>query len=165
MSGSAGRQKEFTGKHMLLIMIAFFGVIVTVNVTMAVLANSSWTGLIVQNSYVASQTFNERAAEGRVQDALGWTGELDVANGAVTYRLVDAGGDPIRLDGVHITMHRPVTADEDVALEMTAVGDGTFGAAHGPGDGTWIVKIEADAGLEHPFRDFRRIVVRDGAIR
>ncbi|MDS1138324.1 FixH family protein [Nitratireductor indicus] len=165
MSGRADRPKEFTGRHMLLLMIAFFGVIISVNVTMAVLANSSWTGLIVNNSYVASQTFNERAAEGRAQDALGWTGAFAAADGAVTYRLSDKSGSPIRLDAVRITMHRPVTADEDVTLDMVAQDDGSYMAQHGPGDGTWVVKIEADAGLEHPFRDVRRVVIRDGATR
>ncbi|WP_048649292.1 FixH family protein [Nitratireductor soli] len=165
MSEGTGRQKEFTGRHMLFIMLAFFGVIIAVNFTMAFLANSSWTGLIVQNSYVASQTFNERAAEGRAQAALGWQGALGVSDGVVTYRLTDAGGSPIHLDDVRVTMHRPVTADEDVSLAMTVDGDGGFSAAHGPGDGTWVVKIEADAGLDHPYRDVRRIVILNGALR
>ena len=91
---SAQKQKVFTGWHMLAIMIAFFGVIIAVNLTMAFYANSSWTGLIVKNSYVASQTFNERAAEGRAQAALGWNGDLIVEDGAITSRLTDASGTP-----------------------------------------------------------------------
>jgi nitrogen fixation protein FixH len=46
MSGTS--QKEFTGRHMLLIMIAFFGVIIAVNITMAVVARQSWTGLVAK---------------------------------------------------------------------------------------------------------------------
>ena len=46
---------RFTGFHMLACMIVFFGVIVAVNLTMATLASQSWTGLVVKNSYVASQ--------------------------------------------------------------------------------------------------------------
>ena len=42
-------------------MLAFFGVIIAVNVVMATLASTSWTGLVVENSYVASQEFNRKA--------------------------------------------------------------------------------------------------------
>ncbi|MBN7755691.1 FixH family protein [Nitratireductor aquimarinus] len=162
---SAQKQKVFTGWHMLAIMIAFFGVIIAVNLTMAFYANSSWTGLIVKNSYVASQTFNERAAEGRAQAALGWNGDLIVEDGAITYRLTDASGSLIPLDGVKLIMHRPVTADEDTTLELERRPDGAFGVDHGPGDGTWVVSITAEAGLDHPYRDVRRIVIKDGALR
>ena len=48
-------EREFTGWHMAITMIAFFGVIISVNLTMAILASSTWTGLIVKNGYVASQ--------------------------------------------------------------------------------------------------------------
>jgi nitrogen fixation protein FixH len=36
----------FTGYHMLAILVAFFGVIISVNLLMAYYANSSWSGLI-----------------------------------------------------------------------------------------------------------------------
>ncbi len=162
-SGSNGGQ--FTGRHMLFIMLAFFAVIISVNLTMALMASKSWTGLIVQNSYVASQEFNERAEEGRAQAALGWTGELAVDDGAITYRLLDASGAAVRLDGVVITMHRPVTADEDTTLHLVSSARGAWRAEHGPGDGTWVVKIEAEAGLAHPYRDVRRIAIRDGTLQ
>jgi nitrogen fixation protein FixH len=51
----------FTGWHMLGIMVAFFGVIIAVNLTMAYNAIHSWSGLVVQNTYVASQEFNDKA--------------------------------------------------------------------------------------------------------
>ena len=36
------------GRHMLLIILGFFGVVIGVNVTMATLASKSWTGLVVE---------------------------------------------------------------------------------------------------------------------
>ena len=62
---------------MLSIMLAFFGVIIAVNVVMATLASTSWTGLVVENSYVASQEFNRKAEESRAQAALGWNEPAD----------------------------------------------------------------------------------------
>ena len=58
MTKKIDKQGEFTGRHMAIIMVAFFGVIIAVNLTMATLASRSWTGLVVKNSYVESQKFN-----------------------------------------------------------------------------------------------------------
>src|SRR5690554_7987410 len=95
-------QREFTGRHMLFVMLAFFGVIITVNVTMAVLANRSWTGLVVGNTYVASQEFNERTERGRAQIALGWEPALTVEPGRLAYRIADENGSTISLDRVTV---------------------------------------------------------------
>ncbi|MEO1102369.1 MAG: FixH family protein, partial [Pseudomonadota bacterium] len=51
---SVSTPKRFTGWHMLAILVTFFGVVVTVNITMAVLAHTSWTGLLAKNGYRAS---------------------------------------------------------------------------------------------------------------
>ena len=51
--------RPFTGRHMLLIMLGFFAVVLTANMTMVYFASHSWSGLVVKNSYVASQEFNE----------------------------------------------------------------------------------------------------------
>ncbi|TIV56739.1 MAG: cytochrome oxidase, partial [Mesorhizobium sp.] len=85
MSAEMPKPREFTGKHMLVSILAFFAVVIGVNVTMATLALKSWTGLVVENTYVASQQFNEEAKKGRAQAALGWTGTLTVASGEVRY--------------------------------------------------------------------------------
>jgi nitrogen fixation protein FixH len=68
---------EFTGKHMLATMVAFFGVIITVNLIMARFAVTTWSGLVVPNTYVASQQFNAKAAEARAIDAIGLPDEAD----------------------------------------------------------------------------------------
>jgi nitrogen fixation protein FixH len=46
---------------MLFSMVAFFGVIITVNMIMARFAVTTWSGLVVPNTYVASQQFNTQA--------------------------------------------------------------------------------------------------------
>ncbi|ESZ68246.1 hypothetical protein X726_32300 [Mesorhizobium sp. L103C105A0] len=82
MNATTRKPREFTGRHMLATVLAFFGVVIAVNLTMATLANTSWTGLVVENTYVASQQFNKKAEEGRAQAALGWTGQLTIAWGS-----------------------------------------------------------------------------------
>ncbi|WFP65014.1 FixH family protein [Mesorhizobium sp. WSM4904] len=171
MSTDTRKPREFTGRHMLISILAFFGVVIGVNVTMATLAQKSWTGLVVENTYVASQQFNEEAKKGRAQAALGWTGKLTIASGEVRYGLFDSQGKPVPLHGVRMLFRHPAYEAEDEALTLAAASDDSpantreFAARHAPKDGVWIVEIDADAGLTSPFRDVRRIMVVKGALQ
>ena len=83
---------RFTGWHMLTCMIAFFGVIIVVNFTMASFASKSWTGLVVKNSYVASQKFNDELAVAEAQQARGWRSQVAYENGELVFQLFDKSG-------------------------------------------------------------------------
>ena len=63
--------RKFTGWHMTGILVAFFGVVVSVNVFMAQAAISTFDGTVVDNSYVASQKFNGWLDKAEAQKALG----------------------------------------------------------------------------------------------
>jgi nitrogen fixation protein FixH len=70
--------KRFTGYHMAGILIAFFGVVIAVNMVMATYATRTFGGAVVDNSYVASQHFNRWLGEARAQQKLGWEPRLGV---------------------------------------------------------------------------------------
>lgn len=165
------KPREFTGKHMLISILAFFAVVIGVNLTMAMLARRSWTGLVVENTYVASQQFNDKAKEGRAQAALGWRGSLTIAAGEVRYNLVDAQGKPVPLHSVRVLFRHPAYETEDQAVTLAASSGGApsttaeFTARHTPKDGVWIVEIDAEAGLAEPYRDVRRVIVSKGALK
>ncbi len=75
--------RELTGRKVFAITAAFFGVIIAVNLLLAYKAVSTFPGLEVQNSYVASQTWDaERAA----QQALGWDLAAEYDHGAQALR-------------------------------------------------------------------------------
>mgnify|MGYP003132251449 FL=1 len=90
------KSRHFTGWHMLGVLVVFFGVTIIVNLTLAYFASNSWTGLVVKNSYVASQHFNEHLANERKQASLGWSDEFTYKNGILTLRLTDAAGTPVK---------------------------------------------------------------------
>ncbi|MEI5682034.1 MULTISPECIES: FixH family protein [unclassified Mesorhizobium] len=159
------KSSEFTGRHMLYVMLTFFGTVIAVNLTMATFARTSWTGLVVENTYVASQEFNRKAEEGREQAALGWTGTLTIAGGAVHYSLSDASGGLLALRSVTATFRHPAYEQEDRVISLARMADGTFGSKKTVVDGVWIVEIDADVGRQKPYRQVRRVVVADGAIR
>lgn len=161
---STQTQREFTGWHMLAVMLAFFGVIITVNVTMAWLANSSWTGLVVKNSYVASQEFNGKMAATRAQAALGRTGTLSIADGRASYALTDANGASVGLRSVSLTFQHPVDDREDHVVMLVPDG-ASYAADTVVQDGVWNVEISADAGLADPYRETLRVHVNGGRMQ
>lgn len=156
--------RQFTGRHLLLIMLAFFGVIIAVNVTMATLANTSWTGFVVKNSYIASQQFNRKAEEGRKQAALGWEAQFALDEGVVRFALADARGQAVPLLEGTTAFRRPTSDREDVTVALVAA-DGALEGAVALADGAWIVEVLADAGLDAPYRETRRLHVRGGTAR
>ena len=159
------RSGEFTGVHMALMLVAFFFVIIAVNLTMAFFASSSWTGLVVKNTYVASQEFNHKAEVGRAQAALGWNAALDIGDGRIAYRLTRKGGSQVHAAHASVTLRRPVTDTQDRTLELLPDAAGTLIAETQIADGSWIIEIDTEAGLDHPYRDVRRISIAGGRLR
>jgi nitrogen fixation protein FixH len=153
----AATQKQFTGKHMLAIMIAFFSVIIGVNLVMAYFANSTWSGLVVANGYVASQSFDKNLARARAQEALGWTVSLSQLDGRIRITFADRGQK--KIDGLAITgeLERTVTDKQDQKLVFTSMGAGVYSAPAALMPGVWEVEIdakgnEAAAGYHKVFR-------------
>lgn len=149
---------------MIAAMLAFFGVIIAVNLLMATFATRSWTGLVVKNSYVASQTFNESAEAFRRQEALGWHGEFAFDGAAISYRLVATDGEDVTAQSVELTFRRPAHETEDHTVILTRFDDGDFRAAHPLGNGAWVVEVAADTGLDLLWRKSFRISIEDGQL-
>lgn len=84
-------KRGFTGWHMVAVMSLFFGTVISVNLVMAWNASRSWSGLVVENTYVASQQFNGKVAEGRAFQASGIKGRLTTEPGAIRYVLTRNG--------------------------------------------------------------------------
>lgn len=154
--------REFTGRHMLMIMLAFFGVIIAVNFVMARFAVTSWTGLVVENSYVASQQFNEKMIAVRAQNDLGWVPKLDIAAGKITFTLTDRIGNPVKMTGGKATFQHPSFEAADWSAALVSSGDGQLSASSAVSPGIWVVSVEVDGGLTVPYRHSERILIKDG---
>lgn len=163
----AAERKEqgfvFTGWHMLGIMVLFFGTIITVNLIMAWNASHSWSGLVVKNTYVASQEFNGKVAEAKALAASGIEGSLTVEGGRVAYRVVDAGGAPVIADEVSAVFKRPVDEREDFTLALRPAGKGLFTAERDIMPGQWVIDISTKKDGRKVFHQTLRTVVAGGA--
>lgn len=137
--------RPFTGRHMAAILVTFFGVVIAVNVMMARLATSTFGGVVVENSYVASQKFNGWLDEARQERALGWHAAIArQADGALSVVLTDAAGRPIGDATVTATAEHPLGLRDDVALTLTARGAGHYDVALP--EGRWRIKLVARRG-------------------
>lgn len=118
--------RKFTGYHMILVMVLFFGTIISVNLLMAWYATHSWTGLVVKNSYVASQHFNEVTAEKRAQAALGWQTGLTYADQRLTVTVAEKSGGAIKNAIVTAALGRPAHEQLDRTLQLRETTPGTY---------------------------------------
>jgi len=133
--------KPLTGRKVLMIALAFFGIVIAVNITMAVKAVKTFPGLEVSNSYVASQTFDaDRAA----QEKLGWVVEPTYDRGVLSLVIRDKGGLPARVATLHALVGRTTMANEDIEPEFSFSG-GIFSAPVQLAPGAWLIHVEAVA--------------------
>ncbi len=164
MDTTSRKEFVFTGWHMVAVMVLFFGTIISVNFYMAYQAVTSWSGLVVENTYVASQQFNGKVAQARALAASGIAGELSVGAGDIRYRLSDAGGRPVAADRLVLNFKRPVGERQDFTVELIGRGEGEFAVSHAVLPGHWIVEAVAERGGQRILHHAERISVH-GEVR
>lgn len=133
--------KQFTGWHMLAIMIGWFGIVIAVNLFMAWNATSSWTGLVVKNSYVASQHFNEVTAEKRAQLAMGWKATPVYEGGVLTLDLQDARRAPIEDAIITARLGRPSYDAQDHMVQFAETAPGAYAGDTELASGIWDAEV------------------------
>lgn len=147
---------EIKGWHVFGVFALAFGVIISVNLTLAFNAVRTFPGLEVKNSYVASQSFDaDRAA----QLALDWdvTAHLD---GSDLILAITQDGEPIRVKVEDAVFGRATMVKADQTPDFTF--DGTvYRAAVNAGAGNWNLRLRARAADGTLFQ--QRVIVQVGA--
>lgn len=134
--------RTFTGWHMTAILVGGFGPVIAVNFAMAWFAVSTFGGVTVENSYVASQQFNGWLDHAASEKALGWSAKLarDPAGRLVaTTRDVPAGA---RVEAV---ARHPLGRLPDRTLHLLPRGGGVFTSSEKLPATRWTVRLEIDA--------------------
>lgn len=152
--------KNFTGKHMLGVLVLFFGTIIAVNLVMATYAVTTWTGLVVKDDFGASQHYNEKLDSMRRQAALGWTGELNYGNELITFHLRDKEKQPIDNATVTVKVGRPTHegADRTITLKRGPVDDYAADLKLLPG--IWNVEVDVKGARGEAYQQRVRLYVR-----
>jgi len=147
--------KRFTGYHMLAILVAFFGVVIGVNMLMAVLAVRTFGGTVVDNSYVASQQFNHWLAEARRQNATGWKTEVELDSDRRVSVSGARNGQPVAHARLVGFAEHPLGRVADIPLHFVELGNGRYRTVGALPRGRWTVHLSLRAGgvearlLEH----------------
>lgn len=145
---------RLTGRHVLFAMLAFFGIVIAVNVTFVRLALSTWTGLTDHDSYRTGLSWNRMLERDQAQKALGWS--TGIAHRAepgpagtdrrfeLTVTLRDREGRPLRGLAVSGFARHPVLEASDRGLAFSETGPGVYvGTAVLPGAADWELQLVA----------------------
>jgi nitrogen fixation protein FixH len=140
--------RPLTGRAVLAISLGAFAVVLGANIALVWFALGTFSGVAVDNSYVASQTFDR---DREAQEALGWSLTLEPAPNALRLELRDAGGAPVRPAAIALVVGRPASArtDREVTLEPTPSG---YAGAVALEPGAWLAMVEAVAADGTAFR-------------
>ena len=145
--------RTFTGWHMTAILVGFFGVVIVVNLVMAHFALSTFGGKVVENSYVASQQYNDWLARADAQDRLGWTRKVAL-DGDRHVRMAFYRDD-IPLEGLRVaaTISHPLGQAPSRPMRFEAGMDGAVRSVEALPEGRWRLDLVVrHAGEEARYR-------------
>ncbi len=147
-------ERRFTGRHMAMIFIGSFTVIIAVNLTLAWNAVATFPGLEVKNSYVASQEFDVRR---EAQESLGWQVSARAANGVLTLSITDKQGAPVQVSDLDAVLGRATHVKDDVVPDFSFNGQ-AYVADASLEPGNWNIRMSAVAQDGTEFH--QRVVLR-----
>ncbi len=159
----AGRPpRVLTGRMVLFYLVAFFGVVFTMNFFMVRAAISSFSGVETESSYKAGLTFEKDVAAAHAQDALHWTVDAAVQHqegnaAGVIVSAKDAQARPLTglaLDGL---LAHPTDRRRDITLTFVETAPGQFRSLTPMPQGQWDLVIEFKRADEAVFRSKSRI--------
>lgn len=102
--------RPLTGRHVALMFVTGFSIIISVNLFLAYSAISTFPGVEVRNSYVASQKFDENRT---AQTALGWSVLAQARGGEVVLAITDTAGNPVEVAALEATLGRATHVRDD----------------------------------------------------
>ena len=138
-------KKPFTGWHMTAILVGFFAIVMAVNFTMATFAMATFGGKVVENSYVASQHYNQLLDRAAAQDTLGWDEAITLDADRHVRLAVTHLGEPLAISGVTAMLSHPLGRVPATALRFVPDGTGAMRSVKALAPGRWRL----DASVRH----------------
>lgn len=148
---------QMSGLHVALIFVHAFAVIIVVNLALAFNAVSTFPGLEVRNSYVASQSFDDDRA---AQEALGWHVTARVEDGFLIVAILNEQGTAIRADQISATFGRATSIRDDQNPDFQFE-NGYYVAPVVSSGGNWNLRLEAIAENGTIFRQRIAVLVAE----
>jgi nitrogen fixation protein FixH len=127
------RQFRLEGWHVLVILMAFFGIVGGVNAVMLRMALTTMPGLDARNGYDVSQRYNSEIARAHAQDQRGLKVEATLARAGEGARLIVVLRDHADsfVEGVVVSarLEHPALRARDIAVELADATSGRYTAS------------------------------------
>lgn len=157
--------KPLTGRMVLLMLIAFFGTVIGVNVVMMRLAISTLPGTEVDSAYSASLGYENEIAAARAQAERGWHVDAHVERGQDGAAIVqvaakDSTGKPVSGLSFQGRLERPTDKRADQSVDLAEIGVGLYrGRVAQVAAGQWDLVLEGDARGQRMFLSKNRVLL------
>ena len=157
--------RPITGRMVFFMMVAFFGVVIGVNVIMMRLAIQTLPGTEVDSAYSASLAYQKEITTAQAQSTRNWKVEAHVersGQGGATLQVEarDNLGRPMSGLKFQGRFERPTDRRADLAVSLAEVGIGIYrGNAETIAPGQWDLVVEGAAGGERLFLSRNRVLL------
>lgn len=165
MAATSSTARPITGRFVLITTVAFFAVVISVNMVMMRFAITTLPGTEVDSAYSASLAYQREILAARQQNERGWQVQAHIERrpdgaAAVAIEARDHAGAPLAGLSFLARLERPTDRRADRAIEVTEAGSGSFhGRAEGISAGQWDLVIEGDAEGRRMFLSKNRVVL------
>ena len=166
MSRESWFAEGLKGRHVLMALIAFFGIMLIANGIFVYFAVATFSGGDTSNAYRKGLNYNDTLAAAELQSARGWQTQLgyDDTAGRLLLSVRDKGAALVTGLRVDAALSRPATDKEDRAVGLTEVEQGVYAADVRLDPGLWVVTLASGEGSgagEPIYRLKRRLFIAD----
>lgn len=158
-------QKPLTGRKVLFMLVAFFGVVIGVNLIMMRLAIQSLPGTEVDSAYTASLAYEREIHAALDQNARNWKVDAHIQrapDGGATLQVEarDNNGRPMTGLKFKGRFERPANRGADQPIELAETGIGIYrGSAAVIAPGQWDLVLEGGAAEQRMFLSKNRVLL------
>lgn len=166
MTASAPFPRNVTGRHVLIGLVVFFGVMFVANGLLVYYAVSTFSGGDRPNPYRSGLDYNATIAEAEQQAALGWTAKADYDGnaGRITLHFTDSAAAPVTGLSLSGKLARPAVDTYDRAVTFREWREGFYVSDVALPAGNWVLSVESSKqeGASPIYRLKKRLIVADG---
>jgi nitrogen fixation protein FixH len=157
--------KPLTGPKVLLMLVAFFGVVFGVNFLMMKLAIDTLPGTEVDSAYSASMAYENEIGAARDQNTRNWKVDAHIQRGpdggaTLEVEARDGSGKPMSGLKFQGRFERPTDRRADLPVALSETGIGIYrGSAPLIAAGQWDLVLEGDAAGQRMFLSKNRVLL------
>ncbi len=157
--------KPLTGRKVLFMLVAFFGVVIGINMVMMKLAILSLPGTDVDSAYSASLAYGNEIAAAHDQSKRNWKVDAHIqrsADGGATLQVEARDNSGMPMTGLKFQgrFERPTDRRADQPVALVETGNGIYrGSASLITPGQWDLVLEGDAAGRRMFLSKNRVLL------